>query len=612
MLFPTIDFAVFFVIVFTGSWMLRPYPKAWRWFLLLSSCVFYLDPFNPTASAGQTPIVVNLVIVGLIAGSAAATSLILKAAFGTIGGAEATTAGARASHRRRLAEGAAATDPDADGDGDTSDEYRDVLTDDEPAGDGGDAAPPSTRPRGASAASIWAPLVVGALLLVGNIFINGAFPDRIDQSSRFLFLLIGVALLNQTFAMAVFNALGPTRERTTTSLWLVRIAVLVDLLVLGYFKYTNWFLESFSVIAEKLGLTLPLQILLPIAISFFTFQAISYVVDVGRGELRPVPLLDFTVYLTFFAHVVAGPIVRVKEFVPQLNAKADPRFVQSAEAFELIFRGLFKKVVISSFLATQIVDPVFASPSTHGKAEMLWGILGYAIQIYADFSGYTDIAIGIALLLGIRFPQNFDAPYRALSLQDFWRRWHMTLSRWLRDYLYIPLGGNRVSYGRTYFNLWATMVIGGIWHGANWTFVVWGAIHGFGLAIERWVKERWKPLGVPAPIVKTLQWALTFVIVCLAWVFFRATDMANAFDVLGQLFTGEGLVNTKSLVTPMVMIVIVLMIASQFVPPRIPERISIAFARVPPIFQVLVGAAGLALISVLGPEGVAPFIYFQF
>jgi len=612
MLFPTIDFAVFFVIVFTGSWMLRPYPKAWRWFLLLSSCVFYLDPFNPTASQGQTPVNVNLVIIGLIAGSAALTSVILKSAFGTVGGAEATTAGRRASVRRKAADADGEELEHGDllvetsGDGELSDDVGETGD----AGDAVDAGP--ARPSGANAASIWAPFVVGAMLLAGNVFINSAFPDRIDQSYRFLFLLVGVALLNQTFAMAVFNALGPTRERTTLSLWLVRLAVLTDLLVLGYFKYTNWFLDTFSIIAEKMGLALPLQILLPIAISFFTFQAISYVIDVGRGELRPVPLLDFTVYLTFFAHVVAGPIVRVKEFVPQLNAKADPRFVQSAEAFELIFRGLFKKVVISSFLASQIVDPVFASPSTHGKAEMLWGILGYAIQIYADFSGYTDIAIGIALLLGIRFPQNFDAPYRALSLQDFWRRWHMTLSRWLRDYLYIPLGGNRVSYGRTYFNLIATMVIGGLWHGANGTFIVWGAIHGFGLAIERWIKEHWKPLGVPIPIVKVLQWALTFVIVCLAWVFFRATDMQNAFAVLGQLFGGEGLANTKSLVTPTVMIVIVLMIASQFVPPRIPEKLSVAFARVPPVFQVLVGAAGLALISVLGPEGVAPFIYFQF
>lgn len=611
MLFPTIDFAVFFVIVFTGSWMLRPYAKAWRWFLLLASCAFYLDPFNPTATAGQSPMAVNLVIGAMIAGAGALTALVLRAAFGSSGGAAVTPGGRRA--RRGAASERGETD-DHEGTAEQHAGDTTVLT--ETGDDDGDAdTGPAARPSGFNPSSIWAPVAVAAMLLAGNVFINNTYPDRPDQAWRFLFLLIGVALLNQVFAMAVFNALGPTRERTTTSIWLVRVAVVVDLLVLGYFKYTNWFLESFSVIAEKLGLTLPLEILLPIAISFFTFQAISYVVDVGRGELRPIPLLDFTVYLTFFAHVVAGPIVRVKEFAPQLNAKADPRFVQSAEAFELIFRGLFKKVVISSFLATQIVDPVFASPTTHGKAEVLFGILGYAVQIYADFSGYTDIAIGVALLLGIRFPQNFDAPYRALSLQDFWRRWHMTLSRWLRDYLYIPLGGNRVSYSRTYVNLILTMVIGGLWHGANGTFIIWGAIHGFGLALERLVKEKWAergPLGVPLPVVKVVQWFLTFVIVCVAWVFFRAVDMSTAMDVLKQLFVGESLAGATSLVTPAVIVVVVLSIASQFVPPRVPEKLSIAFARTPPFVQVLAGAAGLVLVSVLGPEGVAPFIYFQF
>jgi D-alanyl-lipoteichoic acid acyltransferase DltB (MBOAT superfamily) len=191
----------------------------------------------------------------------------------------------------------------------------------------------------------------------------------------------------------------------------------------------------------------------------------------------------------------------------------------------------------------------------------------------------------------------------------------MTLSRWLRDYLYIPLGGNRVSYVRTYVNLFLTMVIGGLWHGANWTFVIWGAIHGGGLAIERLVKERWTergPLGVPVVVVKVLQWAVTFVVVCLAWVFFRATSAANAFEVIGQLFTGEMLPGAKSLVTPMVVGVVVLSVASQFVPPEIPAKVTVAFARTPPILQVIVAAAGLALINVLGPEGVAPFIYFPF
>ncbi len=641
MLFPTVDFAVFFVIVFTGSWMLRPYAKAWRWFLLAASCVFYLDPFNPVATDGSRFFTFNPVVVLLTLGAGLATAAVLKIGFGTVGGrspadraqaealAEAgevlSVASPRAGASRRVAAGPnpvgpddPATDPDRlRDDPDLEGELaRDLERDPADLGAGDDAAReralapivPSTP-----AACFWVPLVVVAGLFAGNVVVNNAYPERPDQSSRFLFLLLGVAFANQAFAQSVFAALGPHRERTAASRWLVRIAVAFDLFVLGYFKYTNWFLDVFSTIAEKFGLALPLNIILPIAISFFTFQAISYVVDVGRGELRPIPLLDFTVYLTFFAHVVAGPIVRVKEFAPQLNARPDPRFVQSAEAFELIFRGLFKKVVISSFMAAQIVDPVFAAPGAFDRTAVLFAILGYAVQIYADFSGYTDIAIGVALLLGIRFPQNFDAPYRSLSLQDFWRRWHMTLSRWLRDYLYIPLGGNRVGYVRTYVNLFLTMLLGGLWHGANWTFLIWGAIHGVGLGLERFVKERWSGShGVPRVVVGVLQWILTFSIVCGAWVFFRATSIPNALEMFSQLLHGSTNLGGTSRVTWVLVTVIVLMIASQFVPPKIPERISIVFANTPPILQVLCAAAGLALINVLGPEGIAPFIYFQF
>ena len=204
-------------------------------------------------------------------------------------------------------------------------------------------------------------------------------------------------------------------------------------------------------------------------------------------------------FLSFFPHVVAGPIVRPAEFMPQLRARHDPRYVDASRAFFLIFIGLFKKVVIANLLATEIVDAVFASPKQHSSLEILVGIYAYAVQIYADFSGYTDMAIGIALLLGFRFPQNFDSPYTSTSIQDFWRRWHMTLSRWLRDYLYIPLGGNRGGRFRTYFNLMLTMLLGGLWHGAAWTFVVWGGIHGFYLCVEHARRARRTRLESPRP-----------------------------------------------------------------------------------------------------------------
>jgi D-alanyl-lipoteichoic acid acyltransferase DltB (MBOAT superfamily) len=483
MLFPTIDFALFFLVVFTGNWLLRPHRTAWKLFILASSFFFYGYWF---------------------------------------------------SERSHL------------------------------------------------------PL---ATILAFTIVVNWAF------------------------GQAVFRAMTPDGQRTERSRWLVRAAVVVDLGVLGYFKYVNFFLSSVTERLSSIGVHVSdptIGVILPIGISFFTFQAISYVIDIGRGVWRrPVALLDFAVYLSFFAHLIAGPIVRASEFVPQLEETADPRFVETSEAFMLIFRGLFKKVVISSYMAT-IVDPVFALPNGASRWEVLWAIYAYAIQIYADFSGYTDMAIGVALLLGIRFPQNFDAPYIALTVQDFWRRWHITLSRWLRDYLYIPLGGNRGTELFTYRNLFLTMVIGGLWHGANWTFVVWGALHGAYLVAERVVKKSWAErgaIGLPPPMVKVLQWLLTFNFVCFAWIFFRAPNFTTATDVIGRLFSGSG---TSALVTPLLIITVVGMLASQFVPERIPSQVTERFAQLAPVVQIVALGVGIALVDALGPEGIAPFIYFQF
>jgi hypothetical protein len=245
--------------------------------------------------------------------------------------------------------------------------------------------------------------------------------------------------------------------------------------LLGWFKYAGFFTTSLINSAARLGIDLPLsvaRVALPVGISFFTFHAISYVIDIGRGTLQPATLPEFATYMAFFPHLVAGPIVRGSELLPQLRMPPSTEHVDLVRAGRLILFGLVKKVVISSYLASALVDRAFTTPGELNSAQALFAMYGYAAQIYADFSGYTDIAIGVALLLGFRFPENFDAPYTAVSLQDFWRRWHMTLSRWLRDYLYIPLGGNRGSVARTYRNLALTMLLGGLWHGASWTFVV--------------------------------------------------------------------------------------------------------------------------------------------
>ena len=434
--------------------------------------------------------------------------------------------------------------------------------------------------------------------------------------ARFVWLLVGSIVVSWAFGEAIHRALAPDGGRTDLSRNLVRAAVVVHLVFLGFFKYYGFFVDSFADASESIGLGLHppiLQIALPVGISFFTFHALSYVIDIGRGQLQPMRLDELGLYMSFFPHLVAGPIVRASEFRPQLHQRADPRRVPSGEAFRLIAFGLFKKVVVSSYLATELVDPVFGAPGAHSQLELLVGVYGYAIQIYADFSGYTDIAIGCALLLGIRFPQNFDAPYRALSLQDFWRRWHMTLSRWLRDYLYVPLGGNRHGVRQMYRNLLLTMVIGGLWHGAAITFVVWGAIHGGFLAVERFVRERWRaqyPLPVmPLAASSVLRWLVTFHVVCLGWVFFRADSLGTAYDVLDGIFTAPG---AAPLVTTLAVVTITLALASQFVPPLAVVGAQERFARLAPGAQIVAMAGALTLIDVLGPEGVAPFIYFQF
>ena len=286
---------------------------------------------------------------------------------------------------------------------------------------------------------------------------------------RFLFLLFAAIGVNWLAGEQAATALR--RDQPKTARWWVRGGIVADLAMLGVFKYYDFFAIELANLLNDLGMSVSIRLLevtLPVGISFFTFQAMSYVIDIGRRQIEPMEPLDFAVYLSFFPQLVAGPIVRASEMAPQMAEQPDPRYVQSAEAFRLIFGGLFKKVVVSSYLASEIVDGVFADPNGHSGPEVLIGVYAYAIQIYADFSGYTDIAIGVALLLGFRFPQNFDAPYRALSIQDFWRRWHITLSNWLRDYLYIPLGGNRKGTFFTYRNLMLTMLLGGLWHGNTW------------------------------------------------------------------------------------------------------------------------------------------------
>ena len=357
-----------------------------------------------------------------------------------------------------------------------------------------------------------------------------------------------------------------------------------------------------------------LQVALPIAISFFTFMAVSYVVDIYRRVLEPARPLDLALYISFFPHLLAGPIVRGNELLPQLRKRRDPNDVDYSRALWLIMAGLFKKVVISSYVASAIVTPVFTDPSQHSAPEAIFSAWGYAVQIYCDFSGYTDIAIGLALLLGIRFPINFDAPYTARNLQDFWRRWHITLSRWLRDYLYIPLGGSSGSEGKTMRNIMITMVLGGLWHGAAWTFVFWGALHGFGQVVGHLTTpppgDRGLPPVADGPVRIWVQRFLTFQFVCLGWVFFNSSGLSQAFAVLGRMMSGWG--EASPLVTPLLVAVIFGSIALQYVPSLDVARLQATFSRQQVALQIGVLSFALLGITTFGPAGVAPFIYYRF
>jgi alginate O-acetyltransferase complex protein AlgI len=424
---------------------------------------------------------------------------------------------------------------------------------------------------------------------------------------RFVLLLAGISVLAQLGALAV------ARTRSTRAGPVVTgIAVALLLAPLAFFKYYGFFAVNVTNTLASVGIESPiplLQVVLPVGISFFTFMAIAYVVDVHRGDFEPTSWSNAFLYLSFFPHLVAGPIVRPHELIPQLDERRDERHVDVAGAAWLILGGLFKKVVVSSYLASQIVDPVFGDPSARSAVDALFGILGYAIVIYADFSGYTDIAIGVAKLLGFRFPRNFDRPYAARSIQDFWRRWHMTLSRWLRDYLYIPLGGNRRGERRTYVNVAITMLLGGLWHGAAWTFVLWGGYHG-GLLVAHQLRVR-RHAETPDTWLRAAgQRAATFALVCVGWVFFRADSMATALSLLGRLVTGWWTPN--EFVTPLVILAVVGMLGLQYWPRGLGLWLQAGLSRLKPAPLGVVFAFAMLGIVILGPPGVAPFIYFQF
>jgi D-alanyl-lipoteichoic acid acyltransferase DltB (MBOAT superfamily) len=347
-------------------------------------------------------------------------------------------------------------------------------------------------------------------------------------SVKFL-ALIGLQILTDwTCGFLLSRTSAPTRRKL-----IVAASILVNLTSLCVFKYYGFFARSLG----ALGLNVPIvELTLPLGISFYTFESMSYTIDVYRGRLKPVRSpLHLALFITWFPHLIAGPIIRPSEFVPQLEKQTDVTRERFISGMSLLMMGYAKKLLVADWLA-KVVEPVFASPHDYTGLELLVGVYAYAFQIYCDFSAYTDIARGASRWFGIELPENFNAPYLATSITDFWRRWHMTLSHWLRDYLYIPLGGNRHGNARTYINLIITMLLGGLWHGANWTFVAWGGLHGAYLAVERLFGVRGDEQATG--LKRIARQVLTFHFVCLAWIFFRATSFDAAFEMLRGIFTG--------------------------------------------------------------------------
>jgi alginate O-acetyltransferase complex protein AlgI len=437
------------------------------------------------------------------------------------------------------------------------------------------------------------------ILLVASWIFYGAW------DWRFVTLLIASGVLNWFTAREIHRTADPRRRRL-----LLTGGVVANLTILGVFKYYGFFFDQVSEGLRLLGWArdLPvIQVILPVGVSFFTFQGMSYLIDVSRGRLKPASLLNVTLLMSFFAHLIAGPIVRGADLIPQFER--GPQLSREAAALGvlMIIWGLFKKAVLASELATGLVDPVFFDPSAHSAIDLIAATYGYAVQIYADFSAYSDMAIGLAALLGYRFPRNFDQPYRSISLQEFWRRWHISLSSWLRDYLYIPLGGSRGGFWATCRNVMITMVLGGLWHGAAWKFVTWGALHGTVLCIER-IWTRFRPAFLPiAP--KVIGLVVTFHVVCLAWIFFRADSFATAISFI----QGFGRWDDSALAfTPMALGLIVFGLALHASPPRLIEGVAARLARLPALAFGLSAGALILFIDALRPEGVQAFIYYQF
>ena len=523
--------------------------------------------------------------------------------------------------------------------------------------------------------------VARVLLLLGAsyvFYVAGPKTDPLPPPWYYAGLLVFSTVLDFVCSRGIHRRTADLQadapERVRRARWqrnaLLACSLVGNLGLLAYYKYTNFLIDVVADVADQFGVNVQaahLDLLLPIGISFYTFQSLAYTIDVWRGRLTPEPSFrKFALFVAFFPQLVAGPIVRAQELLPQFHNR--PKFYPGAaeEGLFRIFKGLFKKIVFGDWIAAQFTDPVFANPQAYTSAEIMLALYAFTLQLYADFSAYTDLAIGVARLLGFRLPENFDRPYQARDVGEFWRRWHMTLSTWLRDYLFFPLGGSRGSPGRTYFNLWLTMFLVGMWHGASWNFVIYSNLHAWAMVFNRWNRQRrrgpWRAgrvltwavglvafatvvtvvgesvlalerdraalLGVavaiiflvvawlPAtgtPVNTAIHVLLTFHFTVLSRVFFRAGDLEISRKMAGGLLELDTHGLRPQLASPWVWTALVIGLAYHFTPRRWVDVVAWRqFRRLPgPVLGILFCLLGLGLMKIM-ETGPRAFIYFQF
>jgi alginate O-acetyltransferase complex protein AlgI len=432
------------------------------------------------------------------------------------------------------------------------------------------------------------------------------------NAGRALALLVVISALDFTTTRRMAQCDSKTKRRG-----LLAVSLAADIGALAFFKYANFFMESAATGATALGIQTAaphLDIIAPLGISFFIFQSLAYVVDVYRKDGEPAKsYADYFAFVAFFPTIIAGPILRSRDLLGRLRERVTLDNAAGAQALFLIALGLTKKIAIADYLGANLVERVFDFPERFSSLEVLAAVYAYALEIYADFSGYSDIAIGSALLLGLRLPANFNAPYRSANLPEFWRRWHISLSTWLRDYVFFSLAGKRArSAVALYAGLLVTMLVGGLWHGPTWTFVIWGLLHGAGLVAARlWEKAR-KRLGINRSEAQWPRWLAvlgTFHFVCFTWIFFRAESFQAAVAVLKQLIVFSA--DTANLAVPVVG-VLGLGLAAHFLPDRLWHSLQSLFARMPALAQAsLLFALAVGLYFVASSDFV-PFIYSRF